>query len=84
MVQARFPDGAVPVWKNGASPGAVLADWMTRQDNPYFARAAVNRIWAYFFGTGLVEPVDDLTQEGGARTPCSTSWPGSSRNTTTT
>ena len=39
---------------------ATLADWMTAPDNPYFARAAVNRIWAYFFGTGLVEPVDEM------------------------
>jgi hypothetical protein len=41
----------------------VLADWVTAADNKYFARAAVNRVWAYFLGGGLVEPVDDLTQE---------------------
>jgi hypothetical protein len=33
---------------------------MTRPDNPYFARALVNRMWAHFFGRGLVEPLDDL------------------------
>ena len=33
---------------------------MTAPDNPYFARAAVNRVWARFFGTGIVDPVDDL------------------------
>ncbi|WP_246109736.1 DUF1549 and DUF1553 domain-containing protein [Roseimaritima multifibrata] len=37
-----------------------LADWMTTADNPYFARAITNRVWANFFGRGLVEPVDDL------------------------
>lgn len=37
-----------------------LADWMTRPDNPWFARAAANRYWAHFFGRGVVEPVDDL------------------------
>ncbi|MEL7264315.1 MAG: DUF1549 domain-containing protein, partial [Planctomycetota bacterium] len=37
-----------------------LADWMTAPDNPYFARAVCNRIWANFFGVGLVEQVDDL------------------------
>src|SRR5262249_30660493 len=36
------------------------ADWVTAPDNPYFARAAVNRVWARFFGTGIVDPVDDL------------------------
>lgn len=37
-----------------------LADWMTDPDNPYFSRAIANRIWANFFGRGLVEQVDDL------------------------
>lgn len=39
---------------------AVLADWVTSADNPYFARAITNRLWANFFGAGLVESVDDL------------------------
>jgi len=38
----------------------VLADWLTSPDNPYFARAIANRIWAHFLGVGLVESVDDL------------------------
>jgi hypothetical protein len=37
-----------------------LADWMTDSANPYFARAITNRVWANFFGRGLVEQVDDL------------------------
>lgn len=37
-----------------------LVDWMRHSDNPYFARAFVNRMWAHFFGRGLVEPLDDL------------------------
>jgi hypothetical protein len=41
-------------------PRGHLVDWMTRPDNPYFARAFVNRIWAHFFGRGLAEPLDDL------------------------
>ena len=39
---------------------AHLADWMTSPDNPYFARATANRVWANFFGIGLVNPIDDL------------------------
>ena len=38
----------------------VLADWLTAPDNPYFSRAITNRVWANFFGVGLVENVDDL------------------------
>jgi len=37
-----------------------LAAWLTSPENPYFTRAIVNRVWANFFGVGLVEPVDDL------------------------
>lgn len=37
-----------------------LANWLTSPENPYFARAITNRIWASFFGPGLVEEVDDL------------------------
>ncbi|MEX2558531.1 MAG: DUF1549 and DUF1553 domain-containing protein, partial [Pirellulales bacterium] len=44
----------------GEDPREALADWMTSDDNPYFARAAVNRIWAELMGRGLVDPVDDL------------------------
>jgi hypothetical protein len=37
-----------------------LAKWLASPENPYFTRAIVNRIWANFFGVGLVESVDDL------------------------
>lgn len=43
-----------------------LANWMTDPANPYFARAITNRIWANFFGRGLVEPIDDLRQSNPA------------------
>ena len=37
-----------------------LADWMTTPDNPYFATAIANRLWAHYLGRGLVEPIDDI------------------------
>ena len=37
-----------------------LADWLISPENPYFARAIANRVWANFFGVGLVEKVDDM------------------------
>lgn len=39
-----------------------LVDWMAQPDNPYFAKAFVNRMWAHFFGRGIVEPMDDLRE----------------------
>lgn len=41
-------------------PRRVLADWMISGENPYFAKVAVNRVWADVMGRGIVEPVDDL------------------------
>jgi hypothetical protein len=65
IVRARFLEGPAPIFQAGADPRAVLADWVVSPTNPYFARAGVNRIWSYFFGTGLTDPVD----EQGAHNP---------------
>jgi hypothetical protein len=53
-------DGEAPNLENGADPRQALADWMTNPKNPFFAKAAVNRVWAAFFGKGIVDPVDDF------------------------
>jgi hypothetical protein len=37
-----------------------LALWLTARENPYLARAVVNRCWSHLFGRGLVEPIDDM------------------------
>lgn len=37
-----------------------LAKWLTAPENPYFARSIANRVWANFFGVGLVEEIDDM------------------------
>jgi hypothetical protein len=58
VARARFLAGGEPAWAPAADPRAVLADWVTGPDNPYFARAAANRVWWHLFGTGLTDPVD--------------------------
>jgi hypothetical protein len=60
VIQAKFLSGAQPEWKSGISARSTLADWITSPTNPYFSKALVNRMWAYFFGTGLVEPIDEM------------------------
>jgi hypothetical protein len=69
IVQATFLDGTEPQWKYDVGSRETLAEWMTSPKNPWFARAAANRVWAYFFGTGLVEPVDDLRDDNPASHP---------------
>ncbi len=44
----------------GIDPRQELIDWLATPDNPTFAAAGVNRIWAELFGIGIVDPVDDF------------------------
>lgn len=52
--------GSGPANTEGKDRRVVLAEWLTKPDNPYFARNLANIIWAHFFGRGIVEPVDDV------------------------
>ncbi|HEX4607128.1 MAG TPA: DUF1549 domain-containing protein, partial [Urbifossiella sp.] len=54
-----FGDGFAPVPPNSVTR-AFAADWFASARNPFFARAAVNRLWSVFFGRGLVNPLDDI------------------------
>ncbi len=43
-------------------PRDILMEWMRRKENPYFARAFVNRVWANYFNVGIINPPDDHNQ----------------------
>ena len=60
VVRPRFLDGSEPLIRPLEDRRAVLARWMTSKDNPWFARATVNRFWNQFMGRPLVDPVDDF------------------------
>ena len=60
VVRPRFLDGSEPLIRPLEDRRAVLARWMTDKDNPWFARATVNRFWNQFMGRPLVDPVDDF------------------------
>jgi hypothetical protein len=62
-VETRFPDGDKPDRRPSVAPRQALAAWIARAENPWFARTAVNRLWHYFFGVGLIDPVDGLGME---------------------
>ena len=55
-------DGKPLALESEADRRAYFADWLTGKDNPYFARALVNRVWRNFLGRGLVEAEDDLRE----------------------
>ena len=41
-------------------PRGELMDWLRSPENPYFAKAIVNRVWSNYFGVGIVDPTDDM------------------------
>jgi hypothetical protein len=76
----RLPESAkilAPKFLQGNKPSVtatqplrpVLAKWMTSPDNPFFAKAMANRLWAQFMGRGIVNPVDDMHDANAASHP---------------
>jgi WD40 repeat protein/mono/diheme cytochrome c family protein len=56
----RFPYQATSQPKEHSSRREEFADWLTARDNQYFAKSFVNRMWGYLFGTGIIDPIDDI------------------------
>jgi hypothetical protein len=50
-------------------PRHALVDWMSSPDNPFFAKALVNRYWKHFFSRGIVDPEDDMRVTNPASNP---------------
>jgi hypothetical protein len=64
VVDAKFLATPAPAWPathDRDSGRRVWAQWAASPENPFFARHAVNTIWAQLLGHGLVEPLDDLS-----------------------
>jgi hypothetical protein len=60
VLDPKFLGGAsIPV-SGQTDARELLAEWMTRKDNPLLARATVNRLWSHLFGRGIIDPVDDI------------------------
>jgi mono/diheme cytochrome c family protein len=60
VMKPKAPDAPADKIDPARDPREALAAWMTRPDNPFFARAAVNRVWGELMGRGIVHPVDDF------------------------
>ncbi|MBI3837093.1 MAG: DUF1553 domain-containing protein, partial [Planctomycetia bacterium] len=64
----KFLGGAEPD-VNGKDRREVLVKWLASPENPYFATSVANRVWAHFFGLGIVEPIDDIRVSNPASNP---------------
>jgi hypothetical protein len=60
FVEARFLQGATPPLPARGALRPDFAAWAASADNPWFARATANRVWAHFMRRGLIESLDDL------------------------
>jgi Protein of unknown function (DUF1549)/Protein of unknown function (DUF1553) len=67
-MEPKFLGGATPD-VNGKDRRVILAKWLASPDNPWFATSFANRVWAHFFGSGIVEPVDDFRVSNPATNP---------------
>lgn len=74
VMTPKPPDGPEMPYVEGQDPRARLADWMRASDNPFFAKALVNRVWSDFLGRGIVEPVDDFRVSNPPTNPALLDW----------
>ncbi len=61
-IEAKYLDGEIAKFGPEEDPRHALVDWMAKPENPYFAKALVNRIWGHFFARGIVQEIDDLRE----------------------
>ncbi len=62
-IQAQTLFGESPTLSKGQDPRVPFATWLTSPSNPYFTTVITNRLWKRLFGVGLIEPVDNITEE---------------------
>ncbi|MFO0902099.1 MAG: DUF1549 and DUF1553 domain-containing protein [Pirellulales bacterium] len=60
-VTARLLNGQIVQLADYKDARVPLMEWLRAADNPYFAKAFVNRVWATYFNAGIVEPPDDMS-----------------------
>jgi len=64
MKPIAFDQREVDLGKSDVARRAELADWIVGPENPWFAKAFVNRVWARMMGRGFCEPVDEIGELG--------------------
>ena len=67
--EARYPDGTTASLSPGEDPRKVFADWLITAENPWFARAIVNRVWYWLLGRGIVHEPDDIRPDNPPQNP---------------
>jgi len=69
-----FPDGTPVQISADRDPRVVLADWLITPENPWFTRCAINRIWAWLLGRGIIEEPDNIRDDNPPSNPALLTW----------
>jgi hypothetical protein len=72
--QPVFPDGTSVSLPVDQDPRPVFADWLISPENPWFARCAVNRVWYWLLGRGIIHEPDDIRPDNPAQNPELLDW----------
>ncbi len=72
--EPKFLDGAPGKFSADDDPRHALVDWMAKPENPFFAKALVNRLWGHFLSRGLVSETDDLRETNPPSNPELLDW----------
>jgi hypothetical protein len=59
-VRPKVPYGTANPIQGDDDRRKAFVEWLTSKENPYFAQSMANRVWSYFFGRGIIDPVDDI------------------------
>ena len=73
-MSVKMPDGELLEISPDEDPRRAFADWLIRPDNPWFTHSAVNRIWFWMFGRGIVQEPDDFRPSPVSKSFLSFSW----------
>jgi hypothetical protein len=73
-VPAAFPDGTPARLVPGSDPREAFAAWLIAPGNPWFARAAVNRVWSWLLGRGIIHEPDDIRPDNPPSNPELLAW----------
>jgi len=68
-VRAVFPDGIAANLSPGQDPRIVFAEWLIDDENPWFSRNIVNRVWCWLLGRGIIHEPDDIRPDNPPSNP---------------
>jgi Protein of unknown function (DUF1553)/Protein of unknown function (DUF1549) len=68
-LEAVFPDGTQVTISPELDPRRIFADWLLAPSNPWFAKTAVNRVWTWLMGRGIIHEPDDIRPDNPPSNP---------------